>query len=84
VPFERTRTRSKAIAALLDFARDLNAVDQAAVIYNSTPEEATDLATRIQEVVHLPDIPIVQFGPVISTHVGPGVLGVILKESKRA
>lgn len=81
VPFERTRTRSKAIASLVRFTRELAAIEQAAVIYNTTHEEALQLAAQIGEVAHKDNIPVVQFGPVISTHVGPGVLGVVLKEA---
>lgn len=84
VPFERTRTRSRAISALVDFARDLHSVESLAVLYNSTPEEANLLAERLAEVPATSQIPIVPFGPVISTHVGPGVLGVVVKEQKRA
>lgn len=81
VPFERTRTRSKAIAALVDFARDIHGVEDGAVIYNTTPDDAHALASRIGEVTGRSEMAIVQFGPVISTHVGPGVLGVALKEA---
>lgn len=83
VPFERTRTRSKAISALLEFARELSGIEQAAVIYNSTPAEAASLAQQLHPIAKIEDVPIVQFGPVISTHVGPGVLGLVLKEQKR-
>jgi DegV family protein with EDD domain len=83
VPFERTRTRSKATTALIEFARELNGIEQSAVIYNSTPEEAASLADRVRPLAQVQDVPIVQFGPVISTHVGPGVLGLVLKEQKR-
>jgi DegV family protein with EDD domain len=81
VPFERTRTRSKAIDALVDFARDLHRIEAAGVIYNTTPDEAKDLAEQIASVAGTKSIPVVQLGPVISTHVGPGVLGVVLKEA---
>jgi DegV family protein with EDD domain len=81
VPFERTRTRTKAMSALVDFARDLHGIDQAAVIYNTTLEDAQELATHLSAVNHAGTVPVVQFGPVISTHVGPGVLGVVLKEA---
>ena len=79
VPFERTRTRSKATAALLDFARDLASVEKAAVFYNTTPEDAVDLARHLADVTKT-EVEAIQVGPVISTHVGPGVLGVVLKE----
>jgi fatty acid-binding protein DegV len=51
------------------------------VIYNTTPDEAKDLAEQIASVAGTKSIPVVQLGPVISTHVGPGVLGVVLKEA---
>lgn len=79
VPFERTRTRARAMAALVEFARELTSVEQAAVIYNTTPDDAASLARRLAEVLGI-EVPAIQFGPVISTHVGPGVLGVVLKE----
>ncbi|MBA3276375.1 MAG: DegV family protein [Chloroflexia bacterium] len=80
VPFERTRTRSKAIAALTAFARDLNDIEEAAVLYNSTPGEARELAEQVAGIAGRETVPVVRIGPVISTHVGPGVLGVVLKE----
>lgn len=81
VPFERTRTRSKAIDSLVRFTRDLAAIEEAAVMYNTTEEDAYRLATQIAEVAHKGTVPVIQLGPVISTHVGPGVLGVVLKEA---
>ena len=79
VPFERTRTRSRAIAALVDFARELNEIEEAAVIYNTTPDDAQQLATDLKSIIGNGSIPVVQLGPVLSTHVGPGVLGVVVK-----
>ena len=79
VPFERTRTRSRATAALIDFARDAASVERAAVFYNTTPEDADTLAGHLAEVTKT-EVEAIQVGLVISTHVGPGVLGVVLKE----
>lgn len=83
VPFERTRTRVRAIAALVEFTRELGPVDQAGVIFNTTGDDALDLARQIGAVTGIPDPTCVRFGPVLSTHLGPGVLGVTLKEAKR-
>jgi DegV family protein with EDD domain len=79
VPFERTRTRPRAVAALLDFARDLSSIERASVIHNTTPGDAGDLARELETMIGRP-VDIVQIGPVISSHVGPGVLGIALKE----
>lgn len=80
VPFERTRTRSKAMAALVDFARDIRNIDRMAVIYNTTPKDAESLRERVAPLAHDGEIPIVQFGPVIATHIGPGVVGIAIRE----
>lgn len=81
VPFERTRTRKKALGALVDFARDVHGIERAAVIYNTTPDDAQALIADIAPLSADPDVPIVKFGPVIATHIGPGVVGLAIKET---
>jgi DegV family protein with EDD domain len=80
VPWDRTRTRTRAIDALVAFTRDMSRIEQAAVIYNTTPVDAEELARQISGITAEP-VETVKFGPVISTHVGPGVLGVVVKEA---
>ncbi|MDQ3443825.1 MAG: DegV family protein [Chloroflexota bacterium] len=84
VPFERSRTRSKATAALIDFARELSDIEQAAVLYNTTPNDARDLAASLGEMLGMEQVPVLHIGPVISAHVGPGVLGIVVKEAPSA
>ncbi len=79
VPFERTRTRSRAIAALEQFVSDAGSIDRAAVIYTSEPQDADNLAATIASTTGLAHVPTVQVGPVISAHVGPGMLGISLR-----
>jgi len=83
VPFERTRTRSRATNALVSFAGELGSVEQAGIIHITTQADADALATDIGRVTGLHPIPTIRFGPVIAAHVGPGVLGVVLKEAPR-
>ncbi len=80
VPFERTRTRSKAIKALEAFVAESGPVEELAVLYNTTPDEAKALAAAIG--VYTPGVePILaKVSPVIATHIGPGVLGIAMKE----
>lgn len=81
VPFERTRTRKKALGALVDFARDVRGIERAAVIYNTTPDDARSLVAEIAPLSADHDVPIVKFGPVIATHIGPGAVGLVIKET---
>ncbi len=81
VPFERSRTRAKATATLIEFVRELDGIDQVAVLYNTTPADAEALALSLGDLLDVGPIPVVDVGPVISTHVGPGVLGIAVKEA---
>lgn len=79
VPYERTRTRSKAIRALADFATDNLLPEELAILYNTTPEDAEILAGMLQSVTPDREIPLIKLGPVIASHIGPDVLGVAVK-----
>jgi fatty acid-binding protein DegV len=68
-------------AALAGFAKELNAIERAGVIYNTTPDDASALAAEIAPLSADPNVPIVKFGPVIATHIGPGVVGLAIKEA---
>ncbi|MDQ4099923.1 MAG: DegV family protein, partial [Chloroflexota bacterium] len=83
VPFERTRTRRKALNALVDFAKGLSGVDVAAALYNTTPDDAATLASQIQVLTPEREVLIAQFSPVLGTHVGPGAVGLTVRERPR-
>ena len=82
VPFERTRTRSRAINGLVDFARGFPNIERLAAVYVSDRQDAVDLADRLAEVTAVPrdEILVSQIGPVLGTHIGPGAMGVALFE----
>ncbi|MCO5215827.1 MAG: DegV family protein [Thermomicrobiales bacterium] len=80
VPYERTRTRSKAIKALETFVNDIGSADEITVLYNTTPDDAQALADAVQPKTPNHTSVLAKVSPVIATHLGPGVLGVIVKE----
>lgn len=79
VPYERTRTRSRAMRALADFATDNIVPEEIAVLYNTTPDDAAKLAESLRPATPEMDIRLVKLGPVIDSHIGPDVLGVVVK-----
>lgn len=79
VPYERTRTRSKAMRALADFATDNIIPEEIAVLYNTTPDDAVKLAETLGPATPEAAIRLVKLGPVIDSHIGPDVLGVVVK-----
>jgi fatty acid kinase fatty acid binding subunit len=76
VPYERTRTRSKAIVGLEEFVRSFPQVNRLAVLYSSDDEDAEHLANQMSDIKTPEPLYRAQFSPVIGTHVGPGALGV--------
>lgn len=81
VPFERTRTRARAIGGLIEFVRSLPSVERISVVYTGEAAGAT-FADRLaaETGIAREQIPVVHLGPVITSHVGPGALGVAVFE----
>jgi DegV family protein with EDD domain len=79
VPHERTRTRGKAIQALVDFATDNLVPEELAVLYNTSAGDARKLADLLAPITPEREVRIVQLGPVIDSHIGPDVLGIVVK-----
>ena len=82
VPFERTRTRAKAIQGLIDFVGGLPHVERLSALYSTSEADGRALADRLAAAVPVPraEIGLAQMGPVIGTHVGPGAMGVAVFE----
>jgi DegV family protein with EDD domain len=76
VPYERTRTKTKAIEGLAEFAQGFPHVSRLGVLYSTSASDADQLEARL---IGVPPSKLhyrAQFGPVIGTHVGPGALGI--------
>ncbi|HWE10198.1 MAG TPA: DegV family protein [Solirubrobacteraceae bacterium] len=77
-PVERVRTSRRAFERMVDLLRERAAAgaDAWMVQHIQAPNEAAELAARGTEVFGVPPRVISEIGPVIGTHVGPGLLGV--------
>lgn len=77
VPFEKIRTRKKAMKRIADLLAEdaANMPLDAAIIHGNQPEEAEIWLAELSE--RLPDVKftISHFGPVIGTHLGEGAMG---------
>ena len=82
VPYERARTRSRAIAELADFVQQLPAVERCAVLYSTDAHDATQLLDVIAADTGLPSerLFVSRIGETIASQVGPGALGVAVVE----
>jgi DegV family protein with EDD domain len=78
-PVERVRTSRRAFERMVDLLRDRAqaGADAWMVQHIQAPEQAAELAARGTELFGgIPPRVISEIGPVIGTHVGPGLLGV--------
>ena len=75
VPMGQVRSRSKGKEKLLDLIEDIKDIEDIAIIYSTTPDEANKMA---DDIVGFPreKIYVAQVGPVLAAHAGPGVLGI--------
>ena len=76
-PIERVRTSRRAFERMVDLLRTLAAEERDAwmVQHIQAPAEAAELARRGTELLGCEPLVISEIGPVIGTHVGPGLLG---------
>lgn len=73
--FDKIRTKHKAIDRIVKvFASQAAQLEKAAVTHIDAPQEALDLRNRLAEFYPHP-MDIIESGPVIGAHVGPGTVG---------
>ena len=76
-PVERVRTSRRAFERMVDLLRSCkeDGADGYMVQHIQAPQEAEELAARGVEIFGHEPVVISEIGPVIGTHVGPGLLG---------
>jgi DegV family protein with EDD domain len=77
-PIERVRTGAKALKRMVEYAQQLHTdgADAWVVQHIQAPEEAGHLIQQVEEIMGRPPLFVSEVGPVLGTHVGPGLLGV--------
>lgn len=79
VPAGQARTRAKGIDKLFDFVKSATDIQDLAIVYNTTPDEAQALAERIGSIFAKERIKLARMGPVLGVHCGPGVLFIAIR-----
>jgi DegV family protein with EDD domain len=77
-PVERVRTSGRAFERMVDYLRSRHedGADAWVVQHIQAPDQAERLAERGREIFGGEPLFVSEVGPVIGTHVGPGLLGV--------
>ncbi len=83
IPLEKSRTPEKSVDKLVEFASEFTRVKQL-VIFRSTGEaafqESESLQNRLEQVVTAQDSPVITYDPILSSHIGPDGLGLVIYE----
>jgi len=74
VPAGQARTRAKGMDKLFDFVENAGNIEDLAVVYNTTPDEAQNLAERLGSVFAKEKIRMARVGPGLGVHGGPGAI----------
>jgi DegV family protein with EDD domain len=72
----RLRSREKSLDYLVEYGSGFNEIEEMAIEYATTPDEAEMIASRLAQYYPSEKIYRLQVSPVIGTNVGPRVLGV--------
>jgi DegV family protein with EDD domain len=81
VPAGQARTRAKGIDKLFDFVENAGNIQDLAVVYNTTPDEAQVLAERLGSVFAKEKIRMSRVGPGLGVHGGPGAMLVSFRKA---
>ncbi|TES84916.1 MAG: DegV family protein [Dehalococcoidia bacterium] len=79
VPAGQVRTRAKGMNKLFEFVKEVADIQDLAVVYNTTPDEAQALAERIGSVFDKEKIRMARLGPGLGVHGGPGAMVVAIR-----
>ena len=79
VPAGRVRNRNRGIDRLFDFVKNAVDVQDLAIVYNTTPDEAQALIGRMGFIFPEEKIKLARLGPALGVHARPGILFVALR-----
>ena len=81
VPAGQARTRAKGIDKLFEYVKNAGDIQDLAIVYNTTPDEAQNLAELIGSVFDREKIRMSRLGPALGVHGGPGAMIVTFRET---
>ncbi len=81
-PIEKVRSREQALEKLLEFVTEFDAIKRLAIVKgDSKPNDETDfIIERLHDEFPGVDIPVIGYGPVLASHIGPDTMGMIIYE----
>lgn len=83
IPLEKVRTHEKAVEKLFEFVAEFSELEQAAIVqrHPSATDETRMLLERLEQLFPNVKFPVIQYGPVLASHIGPSAMGVVVYET---
>ncbi len=82
VPAGQVRSRSKGTERLFNFVESVSNIEDLAIAYNTTPDDAQALAERLGSIFTKEAVKVVRLGTTLGVHMGPGALAVGFRGKK--
>ena len=82
IPMEKVRSRERALDKLAEFASEFSNIEQMAIL-QSTPyptDETKMLLERLALITPDRQFPIMLYGPLLASHIGPDAMGLVVYE----
>jgi DegV family protein with EDD domain len=79
VPVGQVRNRAKGIERLFDFVKGVTNIEDLAILYSTTLDEAQALSQRVVSIFTGRDVRLARFGTTLGVHLGPGALAIALR-----
>jgi DegV family protein with EDD domain len=79
-PVGIARTRARALESMIDMARKTPNIEDVAIVYATTPDEAHSLQVRLGNFIESSRIHVSRLGPALGAHGGPGIIAVFVRQ----
>jgi DegV family protein with EDD domain len=82
IPMEKVRSPERAIDKLTEFASEFSSIKQIAILQSTSyeTEQTKLLRERLETIVPDREIPILLYGPLLASHIGPDGTGLVVYE----
>jgi len=78
-PAGQVRSRANGMDRLFDFVKNATDIQDLAIVYSTTPDEAQSLAERMGSIFTKERTRLARLGPALGVHAGPGLLFVAFR-----
>ena len=83
-PLGQAFSRKSGLSRLIEFVENAGDINDLAIVYSTTPDEAETLAGNLSSIFARKHIRLARMGPTLGVHGGPGILFVVLRKASHS